>query len=340
MTNGENGKGLDPTHDGGTAGAEAGVMCADDRIASLAPASSPCGRLRVLLPVAALSGALHLFLFCVFFFLSQAPSPAADPLENAVEVVQEPAPGGDAKKAEDVTATSDSGKSEEGSKSSEAKEDSRKGEEGGSQTKAPDERIEPVAKIMPPTTSPPVAQQEARRDPPEQKTRQSAEPSNIPSTEDLAKLQSLQEELASLQAQRSELQSQADAAAKEEAQARSRAAADQTKALGLLPESFSAVAVPSLSPSGEDPVTYEQAVYTLVNKAKRSGQTYMAGVAHVVFDIDARGGLTRVVIDHSSGNASVDAEALALIRRAAPFPPSPNGMPHSFPAYMSFVADH
>ena len=87
------------------------------------------------------------------------------------------------------------------------------------------------------------------------------------------------------------------------------------------------------------PVTYQQAVYSLIAKAKKSGAVFVPGIAHVVFNVGANGELLDVTLDHPSGNPIVDKEAVAIVRRAAPFPPPPPGAPRSFPAYMSFVAD-
>ncbi len=251
-----------------------------------------------------MSGAAHLLVFAALL-LVRASAPTTEPQETPVEIVQEA----------------------------------------------------PAAKAAPPPAKP---AQEARdapkapaRDAPKEQARSPEPPPPAPTAEEVAGLQALRDELASLKAEQADLHAQAEADAKgqepnagrEQSKAQGAAvtrqqAADRTKTLGLLPESFSAVAMPALAPNGDDPVTYDQAIYNLVGRAKKSNQAYLPGVAHVVFEVDAKGGLTRVVVDRSSGNTAVDEEAVALIRRAAPFPPPPDGAPHSFPAYMSFVADH
>ena len=47
------------------------------------------------------------------------------------------------------------------------------------------------------------------------------------------------------------------------------------------------------------------------------------GEAHVTFTVAANGGVSRVKLSRSSGNAALDDAALAAVRRAAPFPPIP-----------------
>jgi periplasmic protein TonB len=51
------------------------------------------------------------------------------------------------------------------------------------------------------------------------------------------------------------------------------------------------------------------------------------GVARLEFSIDRSGRVLASRIIHSSGSDALDQEALALIRRAAPFPPPPAGLP-------------
>ena len=48
----------------------------------------------------------------------------------------------------------------------------------------------------------------------------------------------------------------------------------------------------------------------------------------VAFNVDDGGDLTGIGIVHTSGSPQIDAEAVAAIRRAAPFPPPPAGSPH------------
>jgi TonB family protein len=49
------------------------------------------------------------------------------------------------------------------------------------------------------------------------------------------------------------------------------------------------------------------------------------GEVHVVFEVDRTGKVISSHVDRSSGFATLDAEALGMIRRAQPFPPLPEG---------------
>jgi protein TonB len=51
------------------------------------------------------------------------------------------------------------------------------------------------------------------------------------------------------------------------------------------------------------------------------------GVAHATFTLDRDGRVLAAGIARTSGSASLDAEALALIRRADPLPPPPPEVP-------------
>lgn len=60
------------------------------------------------------------------------------------------------------------------------------------------------------------------------------------------------------------------------------------------------------------------------------------GRAMVTFSLDGGGHVTRVSLVRSSGFSSLDQEAQAMVRRASPFPPPPDGRPKSFTAPASF----
>jgi colicin import membrane protein len=60
------------------------------------------------------------------------------------------------------------------------------------------------------------------------------------------------------------------------------------------------------------------------------------GVPTVAFSLDASGGVTQVSLTRSSGQGDIDAEVIAMVRRAVPFPPPQPGAPQSFSASIAF----
>ena len=62
---------------------------------------------------------------------------------------------------------------------------------------------------------------------------------------------------------------------------------------------------------------------------ERIKENHLRGDGVLVFNVDIKGNLTRIGIHQSSGLADLDAEALAAVRRAAPFPPPPRGLTYS-----------
>jgi periplasmic protein TonB len=68
-------------------------------------------------------------------------------------------------------------------------------------------------------------------------------------------------------------------------------------------------------------------------EARKRGQQ---GSATVTFTLDGNGSVVHVELALKSGNASLDRESLAMVRRAAPFPPTPTGGPMSFTVPVNF----
>jgi TonB family protein len=62
------------------------------------------------------------------------------------------------------------------------------------------------------------------------------------------------------------------------------------------------------------------------------------GRAMVNFSLDGSGRVTRVSLVSRAGHAALDQEATAMVRRASPFPPPPDGRPLNFTAPVSFRA--
>jgi protein TonB len=56
----------------------------------------------------------------------------------------------------------------------------------------------------------------------------------------------------------------------------------------------------------------------------------------IAFSVDASGHVVSVSLTHGSGDADIDAEVVAMVKRASPFPPPPSGAPHAFSAGINF----
>jgi TonB family protein len=63
---------------------------------------------------------------------------------------------------------------------------------------------------------------------------------------------------------------------------------------------------------------------------------HIEGTVAVAFWVDDRGNLMHLALYRTSGHPILDDEAVASIRRAAPFPPPPPGIPHGFISQMQF----
>lgn len=68
------------------------------------------------------------------------------------------------------------------------------------------------------------------------------------------------------------------------------------------------------------------------------GRPRPKAVALVAFSVDANGGLAAVTLAKDSGHPDLDAEALDMVQRAAPFPPPPPGADRRFGAFIEFGA--
>lgn len=110
--------------------------------------------------------------------------------------------------------------------------------------------------------------------------------------------------------------------------------ADQVAALAPLPD-FKLGAPPKTSPvgGGQAKTTYLTILYGLImphmHIPPRVRGNAMVSKGVVAFYIDEMGNLTHQAVYRSSGAPDLDAAALAAVRRAAPFPPPPRGLPHS-----------
>ena len=95
------------------------------------------------------------------------------------------------------------------------------------------------------------------------------------------------------------------------------------------PDNFRAVAVPVVSDSGGEAMSYRFIVGGMLERLKHypeaARQRGAKGIATIGFVLDLSGRIRSVSLLRSSGEADLDAESVALVNRAAPFPPPPPG---------------
>jgi colicin import membrane protein len=110
------------------------------------------------------------------------------------------------------------------------------------------------------------------------------------------------------------------------------------------PDRFRAVAVPLPSESDGESISYKVIVFSNMARVKHypdsAIQRGAKGIAVIGFVLDENGGVVSVVLLRSSGDADLDAESVALVNRAAPFPPPPPGAERSFAAEVAFGMEH
>jgi protein TonB len=128
------------------------------------------------------------------------------------------------------------------------------------------------------------------------------------------------------------------------AKAENTASADLMRQLSGQPtfSSFSFAARTMLAPltGGNDDNRFMSNVFAKIMSKKRYPKSAVArhasGTVMVSFIIDAEGGLVYQTISHSSGEPDLDAEAVAAVKSAAPYPPPPPGAPRSLLATIKF----
>ena len=110
------------------------------------------------------------------------------------------------------------------------------------------------------------------------------------------------------------------------------------------PDRFRAVAVPLPSESDGESMSYKVIVFSNMARVKHYPESAIQrgakGIAVIGFVLDENGGVVSVVLLRSSGDADLDAESVALVNRAAPFPPPPPGAERSFAAEVAFGMEH
>ncbi|QXX75804.1 TonB family protein [Methylovirgula sp. HY1] len=105
-------------------------------------------------------------------------------------------------------------------------------------------------------------------------------------------------------------------------------------------ETFQAVAVPAPTQDGELITAYKTLVFSKLELAKRFPESarkrHAHGSAIIAFALDDQGHVKRVTLIRSSGDTALDVASLALVHRAAPFPPPPPGAQKEFAAVVEF----
>ncbi len=109
--------------------------------------------------------------------------------------------------------------------------------------------------------------------------------------------------------------------------------------LGPLRDSIHAVALPAEGGGGDgELVGYQSLVFSQLAKAKEGAhEAAKPATVGVRFSVDDNGALADVAVAVSSGVADLDAESLAIVRRAAPFPKPPAGAEHTFSANFAYA---
>jgi protein TonB len=101
-----------------------------------------------------------------------------------------------------------------------------------------------------------------------------------------------------------------------------------------------AMTMPAELNGGNESNRFMANVYARVMSKKRYPKSAAArratGFAMVSFVIDSSGGLVYQTLARSSGQADLDAEAMAAVKSAAPYPPPPPGIPHALLATIPF----
>ncbi|GAC1548268.1 MAG: hypothetical protein NVS2B5_02080 [Beijerinckiaceae bacterium] len=133
-------------------------------------------------------------------------------------------------------------------------------------------------------------------------------------------------------------------------QAATRAKADATAGNTILQQlaapptlsNFSFASTTKLAPltGGTEDNRFMANVFAKIMSKKRYPRSAVArhasGFVMVSFIIDGSGGLVFQTLTRSSGEADLDAEAMAAVKSAAPYPAPPPGAPHSLMATIKF----
>jgi protein TonB len=111
------------------------------------------------------------------------------------------------------------------------------------------------------------------------------------------------------------------------------AVARQLSAYAPIPDyQFGSAAKPAPVTGGNEKTTYLSILYGLIMRRLQEPSATRPGGGTVIvgFWLDDKGNLTHQAVYKSSGFPDIDAETLAAVRRAAPFPEPPRDQPHGF----------
>ena len=128
---------------------------------------------------------------------------------------------------------------------------------------------------------------------------------------------------------------QSKAAPSKDAAAQRAVAERMERLIGAMP----AIALPGEAETGTEAVSYKQLVLSKVAKAKPEGRSHgIPGAASVSFTLGDAGDVVRCEIVHKSDDPNLDAEAIAMVRRGAPYPPPPPDADREFVITLRFAA--
>lgn len=106
------------------------------------------------------------------------------------------------------------------------------------------------------------------------------------------------------------------------------------------PYHFRAFALPAAAATGGEAENYQYVVGGMLERAKQYPESAIRrgakGAARIGFVLDEFGGVSSVSLLRSSGAADLDSESVALVRRAAPYPPPPRQAKRSFAIEVAF----
>jgi TonB family protein len=101
-----------------------------------------------------------------------------------------------------------------------------------------------------------------------------------------------------------------------------------------------AVAVPRPTAGGDQALSYKTIVFGMLEVAKQFPEDARArgaqGTATIYFEVNDNGSAKNIRLLKSSGDTELDAESLAVVLRASPFPKPPQGAQRAFAADIEF----